>query len=77
MAKLKVSVDRGKCQAHGACMKYAPATFALDDERKVRLVQSGADADDALLKAARVCPYRVIALMDEETGGQVFPPVRK
>ena len=51
--------------------------FAFDDEKKVRLVEGGSAPDETIAKAAKICPYRVIALFDEDTGEQVFPPVRK
>jgi ferredoxin len=77
MPKLDVSVHREKCQAHGACVKTAPAVFQLDDARKVRLVAPGSVADETLLKAARSCPYRAITVVNGETGEQIHPRIRK
>jgi ferredoxin len=77
MSKLKVSVQRERCQAHGACVKIAPAAFQIDGQRKVTLVDPASVPDDTLLKAAQSCPYRVITVVDEVTGEQLHPRVRK
>jgi hypothetical protein len=51
--------------------------FALGDDRKVRLVDPAGAADEVILKAAKGCPYRVIAVVDQQSGTQIFPPPRK
>jgi ferredoxin len=77
MPRFNVSVHRERCQAHGACLKIAAAAFQLDEERKVRIADPGAVPDDTLLRAARSCPYRVITVIDAETGEQIHPRTSK
>ena len=77
MARLRIDISRAKCRSFGKCMAVAPDVFAFDEEKKVRTIAGGAAPDEIVVKAAKSCPYRVIALVDEETGEQVFPPLRK
>jgi ferredoxin len=77
MGKLRIDITKSKCRSFGKCMSVAPAVFGFDDEKKVHVVDGAAAPDEVVAKAAKSCPYRVIALFDEATGEQVFPPVRK
>jgi len=76
MAKLEVTVSARKCQAHGACLKMAPAVFALSAENKASVIDPGAAPEEVVLAAARSCPYRAITVVDAATGQQVYPRVR-
>lgn len=77
MARLRIDITKSKCRSFGKCMSVAPEVFAFDDEKKVRVTDGASAPDETIAKAAKSCPYRVIALIDEDTGEQVFPPVRK
>jgi ferredoxin len=77
MSKFRVELNPSKCQAYGKCAATAPAFFTLDDNRKVRLVGNSETTDDVVLKAAQSCPYRVISIVDAESGGQIFPTHRR
>ena len=77
MARLRIEIAKSKCRSFGKCMSVAPEVFAFDDAKKVRVIEGGVAPDEIVAKAAKGCPYRVITLFDEETGEQVFPPVRK
>jgi ferredoxin len=77
MVRLRIDLAKAKCRSFGNCTKLAPAVFALDAEKKVSVVEGASAPDETIAKAAKSCPYRVIALFDENTGEQVFPPVRK
>ena len=77
MRRLRIDITRTKCRSFGKCVSMAPEVFEFDDERKSRVIDAAGAPEEAILKAAKGCPYRVIALVDEETGEQVFPPVRK
>jgi ferredoxin len=77
MAKLKATVNTDKCQAYGACMKSAPEAFRPDPEGKAQVVDPHGVGDEVLLKAARSCPYKAITVVDQETGEQLHPRVRK
>ena len=77
MGRLRIAVTKSKCRSFGKCMSVAPDVFAPDAEKKVRVVEGASAPDETITKAAKSCPYRVIALVDQETGEQVFPPLRK
>ena len=76
MAKLNVTVDTGKCQGYGACMKVAPEVFRLNADNKAEPGDPAAAPDEVVLKAARCCPYRAVTVKDAETGAQLIPRVR-
>jgi ferredoxin len=76
MAKFNVTVDTEKCQSYGACMKNAPTVFKPDEENKAKVQDLQAATDEIVLKAARSCPYKAIAVVDAESGQQVHPRVR-
>jgi ferredoxin len=76
MAKLEVTVSTQKCQAHGACLKTAPAVFRLSAENKASVIDPCAAPEEVVLTAARRCPYRAIAVVDAATGQQIYPRVR-
>ena len=77
MARLRIDIAKSKCRAFGKCMSVAPEVFAFDEEKKVRVIEGASAPDEIVAKAAKSCPYRVITLVDQDTGEQVFPPVRK
>jgi ferredoxin len=77
MTQYRIELATTKCQAYGLCLKTAPAVFALGDDRKVRLVDPAGAADEVILKAAKGCPYRAIAMVDQPSDTQIFPPPRK
>jgi ferredoxin len=77
MPRLRIDLAKTKCRSFGQCMKVAPAVFAFDADRKVSVVDAGGAPADTVVKAARSCPYRAIAVVDEETGRHLFPAPRK
>jgi ferredoxin len=77
MPRLRIEIAKTKCRSFGKCMSVAPEVFAFDDERKVRVLDSAGAPGETVLKAAKSCPYRVISVVDGETGEPVFPPLRK
>jgi ferredoxin len=74
---IRISVDTVKCQAYRRCLAVAPTVFGIDKDGKAEVVHTADAAPDVLLKAARSCPYRAIVAVDEDSGEQLFPPVRK
>ncbi|HXQ52218.1 MAG TPA: ferredoxin [Stellaceae bacterium] len=76
MGRYRIALNPAKCQSYGKCLSLAPSVFAWDRARKVRLADPAAADDAILLKAAKLCPYRAIAIIDQDTGEQVFPPPR-
>lgn len=68
-----VVVDRNLCIGAASCVAVAPKTFALDNEAKAIILDSGSEEDFAtLLDSAKSCPVAAIIITDE-TGKQIFP----
>jgi len=76
MANLAVRTDREKCQGFAACTKAAPDAFALDAAKRVEFKGQGHLSDEALLMAARRCPYKAIIVADAATHEQIHPRLR-
>ena len=73
---IRVSVNTAKCQSYQRCMAVAPAVFGIDASSGKAQVLHPVDASqDLIVKAARSCPYRAIAVVDESAGVQLFPPL--
>jgi ferredoxin len=62
-----------KCQSYGGCLAIAPNVFGWDHAKKVRLGDPAGAPDAAILKAAKLCPYRAIALSDAASDEKIFP----
>ena len=62
MSRLEVHVDRDACTGAGACALRAPATFALDADRKAVVAEPPGDPEQTILAAARSCPNFAIEL---------------
>ena len=77
MPRLRIETAKAKCRSFGKCMNVAPAVFAFDTDRKVSVTDPAGAPGETILKAAASCPYRVISVIDDESGAQLFPPVRK
>ena len=74
MSHYRIELDKVRCQSYGSCLSVASTVFAWDPARKVRVSDPGGAIDPLILKAAKLCPYRAITIIDDATGGQVFPP---
>jgi ferredoxin len=72
MSQYRIEPEAKRCQSYGSCLKIAPNVFAWDRARKVRIADPAGADDKAILKAAKLCPYRAIALSDA-AGEPVFP----
>jgi ferredoxin len=77
MPRLRIETAKAKCRSFGKCMNVAPEVFAFDADRKVSVIDPAGAPGETILKAAASCPYRVISVIDDESGTQLFPPVRK
>ena len=77
MGDIRIELDTAKCQSYGKCLAVAPAVFAWDRSRKVRLNDAEGAPDALVVKAAKNCPYRAIAVIDAASGEPVFPLARK
>ncbi|MDI3543749.1 MAG: ferredoxin [Candidatus Woesearchaeota archaeon] len=63
--KYKVSVDREKCIACGACQVVCPDVFDTNEDGTAKCLVNETD-DDCVKEAADSCP--VMAINIEETG---------
>ena len=61
---LEIHIDREACMGSGNCAFYAPATFDLDDEMKVIVVDPAGDPDERIRLAVDGCPTRALSLGD-------------
>lgn len=77
MGQIRIELNTAKCQSYGKCLAVAPAVFGWDRSRKVRINDPNGAADDRIVKAAKNCPYRAIAVIDAVSGEQIFPLRRK
>jgi ferredoxin len=73
----KVTLSTEKCLGYRACEKVASSAFRVGDDNVVTLAEPINEPDDVLLKAARSCPYKVITVVDRESGDQLHPRSRK
>lgn len=77
MGDVRIELDTAKCQSYGKCLALAPNLFAWDRRRKVRINDPQGATAPLVLKAAKNCPYRAIAVIDAASGQQIFPLKRK
>lgn len=77
MRQIRIELNTAKCQSYGKCLALAPAVFAWDRARKVRINDANGAPDERIVKAAKNCPYRAIAVIDIASGEQIFPLRRK
>lgn len=73
MAKLTVTVNRGRCIASGDCAELAPGVFRLDADEKSEVYNPAGAPDQLIVAAARACPAKAITVIDEDSGTQLFP----
>ena len=70
MPKLKVKVDREKCQGHARCAALAPELFALDELGNAHEIGDGS-VPDALVDKAYLakanCPELAIDVIEENS----------
>jgi ferredoxin len=73
MSRYRIELEPARCQSYGKCLSLAPNVFAWDRARKVRLADPAGAPEETILKAAKLCPYRAIAVIDVDSGEPVFP----
>ena len=62
-------IDESACLAHGDCEELAPDVFHVDEVATV----VGTAPLEQLVAVAESCPASAIAVIDEDTGEQVYP----
>jgi ferredoxin len=68
----KIVVDRDLCIAAASCIAVSGATFELDNENKVIVIDPNAVDDETLMMAAESCPTKAIILFDKNNK-QIYP----
>jgi ferredoxin len=71
--KMKITVDRTKCDGYAKCVQAAPKVFKLDAKMIAEVIDPKADTDEKILLTAKICPTKAIILEEEETGKRIFP----
>ena len=62
---MRVRVDRDVCESNGVCVRLVPEVFALDDDDRLRLVDSPPQALRARVEeAVRRCPKQALKIVD-------------
>jgi len=67
--RLKVGVDRARCQGHARCNALAPELFELDDLGNAREIGDGtvpAGLEDKASLARANCPELAIDVVEEQ-----------
>ena len=59
---MRIEINRDRCLGSGSCSFYAPATFDLDDELKVVVIDPDGDPPERVRLAAESCPSNAITL---------------
>jgi len=57
----KLTVDRARCNGCTRCTLVAPHTFAMDQERKAKVINPTGDSPEAIANAVAGCQKRVIS----------------
>lgn len=77
MAKLNITVNKGRCVGSGDCVETAPGVFQMDGEEKSEAYNPAGAAENVILAAARACPVKAITVVDAGSGTQLFPAPKK
>lgn len=66
----RAKIDEDSCAGHGDCVEVAPEMFRLDGD----IAEVIADGPfDRVLEAAEACPAMAVAVIEIETGEQLYP----
>jgi ferredoxin len=68
----KIVIDRDLCIGAASCIAVTGATFELDNENKVIVIDPNAVDDETLVMAAESCPTKAIILFDKNNK-QIYP----
>ncbi len=68
----KIVIDRDLCIGAASCVAVTGATFELDNENKVIVIDSNVADDETLVMAAESCPTKAIILFDRNNK-QIYP----
>jgi ferredoxin len=71
--KMKITVDRTKCEGYAKCIQATPKVFKLDAKMIAEVIDPKGDSDEKILLAAKICPTKAISLEEEDTGKKLYP----
>lgn len=70
---LTVTIDRDLCIGAATCLALAPEVFALDNEAKAIILNTGDKTpEETIVDAARACPTAAIFVKNAK-GEQLYP----
>jgi ferredoxin len=69
----KIIVNRETCIGAAPCFAVAPKVFQIDSENKAIVADENGADDKTVLEVAQACPVNAIAIIDRETGKQIYP----
>ena len=74
---MKIRIERAQCVGNARCFAIAEDLYPLDDEGYIATdgFDVPVDRERDAKNGARACPERIIFVHDE-TGQQVWPPVK-
>ena len=62
---LEVHVDHTACRGSRSCVRRAPATFSLNENRRAVVASEPGDPEHAIREAAAACPFFAIELKEK------------
>lgn len=62
---MRIEINWDVCESNGYCEATAPAVFHLNDDDTLQVLEGDvpADQEDAVRKAAQMCPKQAIRLV--------------
>ncbi|MFN8572098.1 MAG: ferredoxin [Gemmatimonadaceae bacterium] len=71
--QLRITVDHELCVGNGQCVNVAPGVFRHNDYVQSEVVNPAGATEQAVLRAAHLCPTSAIRVEDAVTGDVLFP----
>jgi ferredoxin len=64
--RMRVTVDRGLCEANAVCAGLVPEVFSVDDEDELHILTAEVPPElaDRVWEAVRSCPKTALAMED-------------
>ena len=87
MNKIKIVIDRQKCQSAATCIAISPKVYELDDEYKAivknnkpsasgdrysYIINAGDKTLKQTINGARSCPFQAIEIYDAQTDKKIY-----
>ena len=62
----RIEIDIDECMSSGKCVADYPKAFEFDDEELATLTDTTSLNNDDMVRAARNCPSRALAVFDDD-----------